>query len=308
MSHGRSRALCLAILAAGLLHAWTALALPSRALAQACLDSIDDGKRSLAEGGPACAELLSAVGAKSDQPIDRGLVKALPQAKAEALRDFIATLPAAPSARGALRSPPDPAAVAAILAGLPAAAASERGFWQRLNDWVMRMLSRAPAESGANSNWLGRLIHSLLSALPKTAGEALVWLLFGAMLLLLIVVIVREVRAAAGRRQRLPAVSPGLPEPAPPLLSAASPPQEPVALLRWVIETLVERGRLPDRPALTNRELGRHLPTELRSRFAGLAGLAERVLFGGAVAAERDRTQALADAAVLTAERADPSR
>jgi hypothetical protein len=66
------------------------------------------------------------------------------------------------------------------------------------------------------------------------------------------------------------------------------PAQQPAALLRLVLQELIERGLLPDDQSLTNREMLARLGAAARAHaaaFAELAAAADAVLFGNRLVA-----------------------
>jgi hypothetical protein len=283
-----------------------AMALPSRQAAQACLNLLQAKGKSdpksgvtVSSGGPACLALVKAAQDTSEGPIDADMAKSLPKIGPEALHDYLETLPAATFDRAstAAHGPPDPAAVPAILAELPDSSAEKPGFWQRLDAWLHRLLDRGQREANNDDSVLGRILAALLRSIPSSVSEALVWIVFGSMLLLVIVVVVREIRAGISGRPRGTRVAAAETNAIPAEIGAM--PDHPVALLRWTIEVLARNGRLPDDPTLTNQELSRHLEKVARPRFRSLIRIAERALFGDLPAADAERIAARADADAL---------
>lgn len=295
-----------------------ASALPTRGLAQACIDALqaqvdahhgDASVPVVGEGGAPCRALEQAARDDSAGPIDTGLVQTLPQLSIESLRDYQRSLPVEATGAAAVRRAPDPAALTAILAELPDPAAQPRGFWTRAVEWLRHLLGQDAAVAQERPGWLGRLLAILLSAMPAGVGKALVWTICVAMIALLVTVLVRELRVARSARSARP------PRPTPPrgtatvrsITGTAPMPEDPVALLRWVVASLVAGGRLRGDPALTNRELQRQLPPPLSERFGALRERAERCLFGDQTPAAADLAAAREDALLVTAEASPPA-
>jgi len=161
-------------------------------------------------------------------------------------------------------------------------------WWQRFKDWLAQKL-RGSSES--DYRWLTEFLQSLDP--PEWLGDLILRVSVALILLLALAVVVNELRAAEprswlqrrGRRQRASAM---------PAAAGASrltwkdvtnlpPGRQPAALLRLVLEELIERRLLPDDRSLTNRELLVRLGTAGRAHaepFAQLAAAADSVLFG----------------------------
>lgn len=193
-------------------------------------------------------------------------------------------------ARESRRAPgvdaPQPAHLAAVLAGLAPAPHSQRTWWQRFKGWLHEMLSAR--ESSTRPGWIARLLDALRSGtvfarILSLGALALVALLAGTM-------VVSELRAAGllrlGSRPGAAgggAVTGGAAADLS-LIEAASPAERPRLLLELIAGRLAELERLPPARALTVREL--LLAADLadasdRARLADLAQVSEQLRFSG---------------------------
>ncbi len=160
-------------------------------------------------------------------------------------------------------------------------------WWQRIKDWLAQKLRG----SESDYRWLTEFLKSLdppewLAALILRASVAVI-------LLLALAVVVNELRAAKlsswlQRRSRTRRAS--LPAATGPVrlawkdVTSLPPSEQPAALLRLVLQELVERGLLPDDLSLTNGEMLVRLGAAACAHaapFAELAAAADAALFGG---------------------------
>jgi len=161
-------------------------------------------------------------------------------------------------------------------------------WWQRFKDWLAQKL-RGNGE--ADYRWLTEFLKSLDP--PEWLADLIVRASVAVILLLALAVVVNELRAAnltswlqrRSRTQRTSRV---------PAATVAArltwkdvtnlpPGQQPAALLRLVLQELIERGLLPDDKSLTNSEMLARLGAAARAHaapFAELATAADAVLFG----------------------------
>jgi hypothetical protein len=196
---------------------------------------------------------------------------------------------------GSYRSPPasverfDFAALPELLARtLQVEPTPPVSWWQRFKDWLAQKL-RGSGES--DYRWLTEFLKSLDP--PEWLADLILRASVAVILLLALAIVVNELRAASltswlqrrSRTQRTSRV------PAP--IGAARltwkdvtnlpPGQQPAALLRLVLQELIERGLLPDDKSLTNSEMLARLGAAARAHaapFAELATAADAVLFG----------------------------
>jgi hypothetical protein len=196
---------------------------------------------------------------------------------------------------GTYRSPPagvehfDFAALPELLARtLQVEPTPSVSWWQRFKDWLAQKL-RGSDES--DYRWLTEFLQSLDP--PEWLADLILRASVAVILLLALAVVVNELRAASltswlQRRSRTQRTSRG---PAP--IGAARlawkdvtnlpPGQQPAALLRLVLQELIERGLLPDDQSLTNSEMLATLGAAAGAHaapFAELATAADAVLFG----------------------------
>lgn len=172
----------------------------------------------------------------------------------------------------------------------PAQIEESLSWFERLKRWLRSKIGeQTPAES-----WLDRWFdeHSL-------SDEARTTLVYGAMALvviLAIVIVINEARAArkGGRKsKRVSAQQAALASMTDDRIDIdhAAPGDRPSLLLRMLIATLVETGRLQAERSLTHRELttrARFDDADQRDSFHRVAELAERVVYGGDTVAADD--------------------
>lgn len=161
-------------------------------------------------------------------------------------------------------------------------------WWQRFKDWLAQKL-RGSGES--DYRWLTEFLKSLDP--PEWLADLILRGSVAVILLLALAVVVNELRAAnpsswlqrRNRGQRTSRVStvPGAARLAWKDVASLPPGQQPAALLRLVLQELIERGLLPDDQSLTNGEMLARLGAAARAHaaaFAELAAAADAVLFG----------------------------
>jgi hypothetical protein len=227
------------------------------------------------------------------------------------LRDLRALL-------GSYRSPPagverfDFAALPELLARtLQVKPTPPLSWWQRFKDWLAQKL-RGSDET--DYRWLTEFLKSLDP--PEWLADLILRASVAVILLLALAVVVNELRAAdlaswlqrrsrTQRANRAPAAT-GAARLTWKDVTNLPPSQQPAALLRLVLQALIERGLLPDDQSLTNREMLALLGAAARTPaapFAELAAAADAVLFGNRVmvAAQLAPLQQAAQAIVGTA-------
>ncbi len=169
-------------------------------------------------------------------------------------------------------------------------------WWQRFKDWLAQKL-RSSGES--DYRWLTEFLKSLDP--PYWLADLILRACVAVILLLALAVVVNELRAAnlsswlqrrsrTQRPSRVPAAT-GAARLAWKDVMNLPPGQQPTALLRLVLQELIDRGLLPNDHSLTNREMLARLGVAARvhaAPFAELAAAADSVLFGNrAVVAAR---------------------
>ncbi len=237
----------------------------------------------LEEVCPGLAQSVAALPAAGSlsQPLDL-------QTTPDQLRDLRALL-------GSFRSPPagverfDLAALPELLARtLEVEPKPPVSWWQRFKDWLAQKL-RGSGES--DYRWLTQFLKSLDP--PEWLADLILRASVAVILLLALAVVVNELRTAnlstwlqrrsrMQRAGRVPAAA-GAAKLAWKDVTNLPPAQQPAALLRLVLQELIERGLLPDDQSLTNREMLARLGAAARAHaaaFAELAAAADAVLFG----------------------------
>lgn len=230
----------------------------------------------------AVAEIPAA--ASLSQPLDL-------QTTPNQLRDLRALL-------GSYRSPPagverfDFAVLPELLARtLQVEPTPPLSWWQRFKNWLSQKL-RGSDET--DYRWLTEFLKSLDP--PEWLADLILRASVAVILLLALAVVVNELRAAnlaswlqrrsrTQRASRVPAAA-GAAGLTWKDVTNLPPGQQPAALLRLVLQALIERGLLPDDQSLTNREMLARLGAAARTHaapFAELAAAADEVLFGNRV-------------------------
>ena len=204
------------------------------------------------------------------------------------------------------RPPPRTERVATVLATVTHGDAGSIGWWQRLKDWLRRILTtRAQTDNG----WLRRWLAGI--ELSRSATQLITWAAFAVVVALAAGIVINELRSAGvlrGRRARSQArsadVSRGGSAAALEEIERAAPEQQPALLLELITARLAALRRLPPARALTARELERQarLPEESgRARLAELVTVCERVRFSGAAVSSASLTAAVRGGRALLA-------
>jgi hypothetical protein len=170
----------------------------------------------------------------------------------------------------------------------PTRAQLQPGLFERLKQWLRKVFDKQAANPGS---WLNRWLPDL--TLPEAVSKALGYLLIGIVIAIAIGVFVNELRAAGvlkrsagSRRDRNAGTdeSLGLVMPASRDLDALPLRERPSMLLRMLVATLVQTGRLRTERSLTHRELGTRAALDEQAQrecFQRVAALGERTLYGG---------------------------
>lgn len=170
----------------------------------------------------------------------------------------------------------------------PTRAELQPGLFERLKRWLRKVFDRQAANPGS---WLNQWLPDL--TLPEAVSKALGYLLIGIVIAVAIGVLVNELRAAGvlrrgagSRRDRSAGPDEGSPLAMPALrdLDALPLRDRPSMLLRMLVATLVQTGRLRTERSLTHRELGSSAALDEQAQrecFQCVAALGERTLYGG---------------------------
>lgn len=181
-------------------------------------------------------------------------------------------------------SPPEITGVRAIVDGLARQRDQNVSRWDLFLQWLRSLLGSDPDHS---LSWLDRWLEKL-----GNAGDVMTYIVYGLFLCVLgvaVLFIVRELRATGVLSRRRAAAAPGLPgapgfvEPqGEPQLEGAPLRDQPALLLRLLVNCLSRGGRVQANRHLTHRELVARVALDEaeRRRFAGVAGLAEALLYG----------------------------
>ncbi|GFE88560.1 hypothetical protein GCM10011488_35140 [Steroidobacter agaridevorans] len=180
----------------------------------------------------------------------------------------------------------------------PPVAEQSLSWYQRLERWLREILDRKPSNS-SNDSWLSRWLKEY--SLPDTVRWGLIYGSMALMVLLALGIVINEVRTAARGRRRKSAAK---------AANAADVPfdsrsagtgldaggERLSALLRLLIATLVDTGRLQGAQSLTHRELAKRArfdDSTQRESFQKIAQLAERETFSGKEVASDDLADVL---------------
>ena len=282
-------------MARALLALLLAAALLPCAQARSALEAIDDCVARLdteldlgyARITARCPDLTAALGESAYAPwLPADWKRPDNQLSAAGLSELRAQL----AREGGRRDNPRPAArterVAPVLAAVTHRDAGSVGWWQRLKDWLRRILTtRAQADSG----WLRRWLAGI--ELSTTSIQLITWAAVAVVVALAAAIVINELRIAGVLRSRTTRSQPragdshhGGAAAALEDIERASPEQQPALLLELIAARLAALQRLPPARALTGRELEREarLPEESgRSRLVELVTVCERVRFSG---------------------------
>jgi hypothetical protein len=158
-------------------------------------------------------------------------------------------------------------------------------WFERFKRWLRSMADR---QQGESDNWLSRWLEN--AAVTEKVAIAILYIALALILGLTILVIVNELRAAGVFRQRradaADNIAPG--KAAPDEDAAVDLDSLPVdrkasMLLRMLVTTLVQSGRLRTERSLTHRELSARAAFDdarQRESFQRVAALAERTVYG----------------------------
>jgi len=255
----------------------------------------DFGYQRIAMRCPQLAATLEASPYAAWLPPDwKELHNQLSAAGLRALHDALARESAAASGSRALH----PERVRAVLERVMRPEREPQGWWARIKRWLRELLTRPPQEDGG---WWRHLFGD--ASIDRATLRVVAGLSIALLVMLAVAVVANELRIAGVLRRR-----PGSPEApragravraAPGLadLESAPPSAQPALLLELIAARLAAQNRLPPARAFTVRELTRRarLTDEAeRARLAELAGVSERVRFGGGEVAQPELAAALA--------------
>ena len=274
-----------------------AAALPPCAQARDALEAIDDCVARLdteldvgyARIAARCPDLTAALAESSFAPwLPADWKRPDNQLSAAGLSELRAQLARESGRRDNRRPAPRTERVAAALATVAHDAAGSIGWWQRLKDWLRRILA---THAQTDSGWLRRWLAGL--ELSSSTTQLITWTAFALVVMLAAGIVINELRIAGvlrsrgARSQERGAVlsrssssATGLEE-----IERAALEQQPALLLELIAARLAALQRLPPARALTGRELERQarLPEESgRAPLAELVSVCERVRFSGA--------------------------
>ncbi|MBV8341948.1 MAG: hypothetical protein JO173_06155 [Gammaproteobacteria bacterium] len=187
-------------------------------------------------------------------------------------------------AAAALRAPPRPAAVAAVLAGIGFDPHRHLSTWERFKAWLREVLSQRPPPE--ERGWLRRLLGDL--GMPQAMLDTIAWCALAAIAVLAVAIVANELRVAglfararrsafASRDARGASSAPSVAA-----LAGAALAEQPRLLLELIVARLRAQDRLPPARALTLHELARaaRLPHAAdHERLAALAVACERIRF-----------------------------
>lgn len=283
-------------MARALLALLLAAALLPCAQARDALEAIDDCVAKLdteldvgyARIAARCPDLTAALGESSFAPwLPADWKRPDNQLSAAGLSELRAQL-ARESGRGDnRRAAPRTERVATVLATLTHGDAGRIGWWQRVKDWLRRILT---ARAQTDSGWLRRWLAGI--ELSRTTTQLITWSAFAVVVALAAGIMINELRIAGVLRSRRAQshargadVGRRVSAAALEEIEHAAPEQQPALLLELIAARLAALQRLPPARALTGRELERQarLPQEFgRARLAELVTVCERVRFSGA--------------------------
>lgn len=160
-------------------------------------------------------------------------------------------------------------------------------WYERLKRWLRDIFEQQESQSGKQDSWLSRWLDE--HELPKTVRQVLLYGAVALVVLLALGIVINEVRTAArGRRRRSAATAGDEADALGTMRTAELEPkvsgEQPSALLRLLIATLVKTGRLQGAQSLTHRELtkrARFDDSSQRESFQKIAQLAEHEVFSG---------------------------
>ena len=171
-------------------------------------------------------------------------------------------------------------------------------WFQRFKRWLREIFERQEAQSGDES-WLTRWLDE--HPLPELVRWGLIYGSIALVVLLALGIIINEVRTAArGRRRKAAADAAGAVDlrgvAGLAALDSDVAGDRPSALLRMLVATLVETGRLNGAHSLTHGELAKRARFDdsmQRESFQKVAQLAEREVFSGQDIESSDASEVL---------------
>jgi len=211
---------------------------------------------------------------------------------------------------------PDVARLAPVLDSLQQQrrAQAPQGWIARFKQWL-RDLFEQQANQKSGDTWFKRWWSE--HSLSERWVNIITYGLIGMVLLLAVTVMVNEIRAGwikgSVRRRGQLADAVALPEMAKPTLAdldAVVPELRPALMLRVLVNTLVDAGRLRADRSLTHRELSARASfdsTDQRDGFRHIAGLGERLLYGAVPASVEEIDAAVTRGRTLQLQLAVPA-
>lgn len=210
---------------------------------------------------------------------------------------------------------PDVARLAPVLDSLQQQqrAQAPQGWFARFKQWLRDLFERQATRKSGDT-WFRRWWSE--HSLSERWVNIITYGLIGMVLLLAVTVIVNEIRAgwikgSVRRRAQLAdaVVFPGMARPTLADLDAVVPELRPALMLKMLVNTLVDAGRLRADRSLTHRELSARANfdnSDQRDGFRRIAGLGERLLYGATPASVEEIDAAVARGRMLRTELAVP--
>lgn len=203
---------------------------------------------------------------------------------------------------------PDVAALGPILDSLRAQEPQRPLTWfERFKRWLRSMADRQERDS---DNWLSRWLDK--TRVTETVATTILFVALALILALTVLVIVNELRAAGVFRKRLvleidnsAASTATLPDDATADVDSLPADRKASMLLRMLVTTLVQSGRLRTERSLTHRELSARAKfddAQQRESFQRVAALAERTVYGSSEVAESEVEPIVSAARALDAQ------
>ena len=203
---------------------------------------------------------------------------------------------------------PDVAALGPILDSLRAQEPQRPLTWfERLKRWLRSMADR---QESASESWVSRWLDR--TKITETVTTVILFVSLALILALTVLVIVNELRAAGVFRKRLvieiddrAASTAALPDDATVDVDSLPADRKASMLLRMLVTTLVQSGRLRTERSLTHRELCARANFDdagQRESFQRVAALAERTVYGSSEVAASEVEPIVSAARALDAQ------
>jgi uncharacterized protein DUF4129 len=293
------------VLALGALLAWSALAAAPLETVRECALRVPPAISGIKELEAACPQLTDALQALGLTPmLYQGWQSRLNR---DALKDMLALTDRYAGSRAG--QAPDIAALPAILQALAREQTPvTQSWWDAVRAWLKSWVAQHPNALSWLDRWLDRLGPS------ATLFQAIYYSLVALVLIGAAAVIVMEVKAigagrqgrnrvSAARRLSAPSADDGWVEPEPDALADRL-----MALLRKLVNRLIQTRRLAAERSLTHRELVARSAFDddgQRAVFSELAGTAESTLYGPHAATPEQLDRILSEGRVLLTQLTD---